>query len=347
MTGSHTDDASRPLLEVEDLSVEFPLPRTSLRNRGPRALRAVSDVSFTMRQGETLSIVGESGSGKSTTGRAILRLPPPTSGSVRFDGIEMSSLAPRQVRDLRRRMQMIFQDPLASVNGRMSVGDIIEEPLIIHGLGRAAERRARIVELMELVGLKPGWQGRYPHEFSGGQLQRVGIARALAVGPDFIVADEPVSALDVSVQAQVINLLARLKQELKLTLLFIAHDLSVVRQLSDRVAVVYLGRIIEIAECDTLYASPRHPYTKALLSAVPLPDPKAEAARTPILLEGEMPSPLSPPSGCPFRTRCWKAQPLCAAERPPLAPVSPQTEVACHFPEPAADTVPAGQLQPQ
>ena len=235
---------------------------------------------------------------------------------------------------MRRRMQMIFQDPYASVNRRMTVAEIIGEPLVVHGLAKGAAKTDRVDQLLGLVGLKPEWGSRYPHEFSGGQLQRVGIARALAVEPDFIVADEPVSALDVSIQAQVINLLARLQSELGLTLLFIAHDLAVVRHLSDRVAVMYLGRLVEIADCETLYASPRHPYTKALLSAIPLPDPEAEAKRVPILLEGEVPSPVSPPSGCRFRTRCWKAQPKCAEIDPPLVPISPETWAACHYPEP-------------
>lgn len=327
------DDTAPDILSVKDLRMEFELPRNSLLARDRKVLTAVDGVSFGIRRGETFSIVGESGSGKSTTGRSILKLPAPTGGSVVFDGIDLSQLDAGGMRAMRRRMQMIFQDPLASVNRRMKVADIIAEPLDVHGLARGQVRGDRVKELMELVGLKPEWGSRYPHEFSGGQLQRVGIARALAVEPDLIIADEPVSALDVSVQAQVINLLARLQKTLGLTLLFIAHDLAVVRHLSDRVAVMYLGKLVEIADCETLYARPRHPYTKALLSAIPLPDPVAEARREPILLEGEMPSPVSPPSGCCFRTRCWKAQPNCATDVPSLVQLSASTSVACHYPE--------------
>lgn len=323
-----------PFIDVRDMHVHFRLPRASLSEVRAPVLRAVDGVSFTIARGETFSIVGESGSGKSTTGRAILQLPPPTSGGVTVDGTDLASLSRADLRDMRRRMQMIFQDPYASVNRRMTVGDIIAEPMVIHGLHPGRARPARVGELMELVGLKPDWSTRYPHEFSGGQLQRVGIARALAVDPDFIVADEPVSALDVSVQAQVINLLQRLQRDLGLTLLFIAHDLSVVRHLSDRVAVMYLGRLVEIANCDTLYASPRHPYTRALLSAIPMPDPEAEAARSAIILEGEIPSPVSPPSGCPFRTRCWKVREACITTAPSLRTVDGGTRVACHDPEP-------------
>ncbi len=336
-----------PLLTVEDLRMQFPLPRTSLRI-GPRpVLTAVDGVSFAIRRGEVFSLVGESGSGKSTTGRAILRLPPPTAGRVTFDGRDLSQVRPAEMRRLRRRMQMIFQDPLASLNRRMTVDEIVAEPMDIHGLAAGRNRAARVRGLLERVGLKPAWGNRYPHEFSGGQLQRVGIARALAVEPDFIVADEPVSALDVSVQAQVINLLARLRRELGLTLLLIAHDLAVVRHLSDRVAVMYLGRLVEIADCDTLFAAPRHPYTRALLSAVPLPDPAAEARRRPILLEGEIPSPLAPPSGCRFRTRCWKAQALCAESAPTLRPLGPGSAAACHFPEPVGTEAVSAPAPPQ
>lgn len=331
---SQPGDGATFLLGVDDLRVEFELPRTSLRSRQRQSLTAVDGISFGIRRGETFSLVGESGSGKSTTGRSILRLPPPTEGSVTFDGVDLSKLNAAGMRDMRRRMQMIFQDPFASVNRRMTVAEIIAEPLVVHRLATGAAKTDRVSNLLRLVGLKPEWGSRYPHEFSGGQLQRVGIARALAVEPDFIVADEPVSSLDVSVQAQVINLLARLQKELGLTLLFIAHDLAVVRHLSDRVAVMYLGRLVEIADCETLYTSPRHPYTKALLSAIPVPDPEAEAQRVPILLEGEVPSPVSPPSGCRFRTRCWKAQPTCAEVDPPLVQISPETWTACHYPEP-------------
>ncbi len=324
-----------PLLDVRDLRVAFALPRTSIRQVERRSLVAVDGITFSIRRGETLSLVGESGSGKSTTGRAILRLPPPTSGSVTFDGTDMSTLGPGDMRDMRRRMQMIFQDPFASVNRRMTVAEIVAEPLVVHDLAKGAALKARVRELMDLVGLDPDWAARYPHEFSGGQLQRIGIARALAVGPDLIVADEPVSALDVSIQAQIVNLLVKLQKDLGLTMLFIAHDLAVVRHLSTRVAVMYLGRLVEIADCDALYAHPRHPYTRALLSAIPVPDPVAEARRDPILLDGEVPSPVNPPSGCRFRTRCWKARALCAEVEPPLTELSPGTLAACHFPEPA------------
>ncbi len=331
---AQTGDGATFLLGVDDLRVEFELPRTSLRSRQRQTLTAVDGISFGIRRGETFSLVGESGSGKSTTGRSILRLPPPTDGSVTFDGVDLSKLNAAGVRDMRRRMQMIFQDPFASVNRRMTVAEIIAEPLVVHRLATGAAKTDRVNNLLSLVGLKPEWGSRYPHEFSGGQLQRVGIARALAVEPAVIVADEPVSARDASVQAQVITRLARLQEELGLTLLFIAHDLAVVRHLSDRVAVMYLGRLVEIADCETLYTSPRHPYTKALLSAIPVPDPEAEAQRVPILLEGEVPSPVSPPSGCRFRTRCWKAQPTCAEVDPPLVQISPETWTACHYPEP-------------
>ena len=322
-----------PLVEVEGLTMEFPAARTSMLPGGKQTLRAVDDISFTIAAGETLSLVGESGSGKSTTGRSLLQLPRPTGGSVRFDGIELTTLRKSAMRRMRRRMQMIFQDPSASLNGRMRVAEIIGEPLDVHGLAAGQQKHERVRELLDLVGLKADMASRYPHEFSGGQLQRIGIARALAVEPECLVADEPISALDVSIQAQVVNLLQELQERLNLTYLFIAHDLAIVRHISDRVAVMYLGKIVEIADCDELYRRPLHPYTNALLSAVPIPDPTVEAGRQPIILQGEMPSPVNPPSGCRFRTRCWKADALCAEVQPAFEEKEPGHWAACHYPE--------------
>ncbi|MFF5235181.1 ABC transporter ATP-binding protein [Dactylosporangium sp. NPDC000521] len=321
------------LLEVRDLAVDFKVPR-----RGsllPARLRAVAGVDLDIRRGEILGVVGESGCGKSTTGRAILQLLRPSRGSVTFDGTELTTLPGRRMRAMRRRMQMIFQDPYASLNPRMTIGELIEEPLLVHADLPAAGRRAKAQEIMRLVGLSDRWHDRYPHEFSGGQRQRVGIARALVSGPDFVVADEPVSALDVSVQAQIVNLLEQLQEELGLTMMFIAHDLAVVRHLCDRIAVMYLGTVVEVGGCEELYQSPRHPYTKALLSAVPIPDPLVETKRQRVLLTGDVPSPLDPPSGCRFRTRCWKAQEVCATTVPVLTDPADGHRVACHFPEPA------------
>lgn len=319
------------LVQATDLRVEF-----RVRSRGGPlggTLTAVDDISFGIRRGETLGMVGESGSGKSTTGRALLQLDRPTSGSVRFDGVELTDLSPRKLRGARRRMQMVFQDPYASLNPRMTIGQTIADSLLVHHVGTAHERRDRVAEILRTVGLNPDWASRYPHEFSGGQRQRTGIARALAVDPDFVVADEPVSALDVSVQAQTINLLESLQDRLQITFLFIAHDLAVVRHLSDRVAVMYLGKIVELAGRDDLYVRPAHPYTHSLLSAVPVPDPEVEAKRERIILHGDIPSPLDPPSGCRFRTRCWKAEDVCAQVEPPLVQLRPDHVVACHFPE--------------
>ena len=329
----------RPLLEVEGLRVWFPVKRGVLQ-RQVGWVYAVDDVSFSIRAGETLGLVGESGSGKTTTGRAVVRVNRPQAGSVRLDGEDLMLLEGSELRRRRRRFQMVFQDPYSSLDPRQTVGEIIGEPLGIHGLPRDGNRRRRIGELLELVNLDPTFADRYPHEFSGGQRQRIGIARALAVEPELIVCDEPISALDVSVQAQVINLLERLQGELGLTYLFIAHDLAVVRHIADRVAVMYLGRIVESADVDTLFAAPAHPYTVALLSAVPVPDASVERRRQRIILTGDIPSPSQPPSGCRFHTRCWLYERLgrpedCVEKDPALSPLPAAQEhhVACHFPD--------------
>ncbi len=315
------------LLEVRDLRTWFPI-RGGILSRTVGYVKAVNGVSFTVRRGEVLGLVGESGSGKTTVGRTILRLIDPTGGVINYRGTDLAKLPRGKLRPYRRKMQIIFQDPFASLNPRMTVGDIIGEPLIIHRLVKSAKERVeRVAELLRMVGLSPDHMRRYPHEFSGGQRQRIGIARALAVDPEFIVADEPVSALDVSIQAQVVNLLQDLKEELGLTLLFIAHDLAVVEHISDRVAVMYLGRVMELAPAEALYRSPKHPYTEALLSAVPIPDPTVKRER--IVLEGDIPSPINPPSGCVFRTRCRYAIPECATAVPELREVSPGHYKAC------------------
>ena len=319
------------LVHVKGLEVHFPVYGHGVFRRQSGTVKAVDGVDLEIRRGETLGLVGESGCGKSTTGLAILRLIEATGGSVEFDGIDVGSLGKRDLRSLRRRMAMIFQDPMASLDPRMSIADIVAEPLVIHDFvdGRTA-RRKRVGEVLELVGLNPDHRNRYPHEFSGGQRQRVGIARALATQPDFIVCDEPIAALDVSIQAQVMNLLEDLQSELGLTYLFIAHDLAAVQHFSDRIAVMYLGRVVETAARDELYAAPKHPYTQALLSAVPVPDPKVERNRTRILLEGDVPSPLDPPSGCNFRTRCRHAFEPCPVQEPILEGAGDHL-VACHL----------------
>jgi len=324
-----------PLLRVRDLKVHFPIFRGLLR-RKVGAVRAVDGISFHIREGETLGLVGESGSGKSTTGRAILRLVDPTAGASVFQDTDLTSLGPEALRRARRHMQMIFQDPHASLNPRRSVGRALREPLEIHRVGTPVERARRVTELLEMVGLGAGAARRYPHEFSGGQLQRIGIARALATSPRFVVADEPISALDVSIQAQIVNLLAELKEELGLTYLFIAHDLAMVRHISHRVAVMYLGRIVEAGSREEIFQHPLHPYTRALMAAIPVPDPDREARRTRIHLPGDIPSPASPPPGCRFHTRCPFAAPICRTEDPPLRETGGGDDphgVACHLAE--------------
>ena len=318
-----------PLLEVRHLVKHFPVGGGFL-GRGAGLVRAVDDVSFTIRRGETLGLVGESGCGKTTTGRAILQLERATSGQVLFEGRDLTTLDEVELRDVRRRMQVIFQDPYGSLNPRMTVGQMLAEPLAVHGIVReSAGRAARVRELLERVGLLPQHAFRYPHELSGGQRQRVGIARALAMEPTLIVCDEPVSALDVSIQAQIINLLEDLQRELGLTYLFIAHDLAVVRHISDWIVVMYLGKIVEIADRRALYEDPQHPYTKALLAAVPIPDPELEARRERVVLGGEVPSPLNPPTGCVFHPRCPIAVDRCPREVPELREIQPGHRAAC------------------
>ena len=322
--------AAGDLVVATDLAVHF-AGRRSLLAAAPPAVRAVDGVSLAVARGEVLALVGESGCGKSTTGRAILQLVSPTAGSVRFAGRELVGLPGAEMRRVRRHMQMIFQDPFASLNPRMTAGETVEEPLLVHGVDDPAERRGRVAESLEQVGLRADWNGRYPHEFSGGQRQRLAIARAIAVRPDFIVADEPLSALDVSLQIQIVMLLADLRQRYDLTYLLISHDLALVARIADRVAVMYLGKIVEVATARDVFERPAHPYTRALLDAVPIPDPTVEAARAYVPLSGEIPSPSRPPSGCRFRTRCPHAMALCAEIEPPLRDVAPGHAAACHL----------------
>jgi oligopeptide/dipeptide ABC transporter ATP-binding protein len=317
------------LVRVRDLKMHFPITQGILIQRRVGAIKAVDGVSFDVLRGETLGLVGESGCGKSTTGRAILQLYRPTAGDVFFEDVSLTTLKGERLRQMRRRMQMIFQDPYASLNPRMTVGDIIGEPLLVHNISKGKERRERVQELLKVVGLNPYFVNRYPHEFSGGQRQRIGVARALAVNPDFIICDEPISALDVSIQAQIINLLEDLQAQFDLTYLFIAHDLSVVRHISDRVAVMYLGKIVELTDRKELYDNPLHPYTKALLSAVPIPDPVVEERRQRIILEGDVPSPASPPAGCNFSTRCPVVMDICHEQDPEFVDVGGNHWAAC------------------
>ena len=319
------------LLDVRGLQMHFPVSKGVIFQSKVGEIKAVDGVSFQIMRGETLGLVGESGCGKTTIGRCILQLLKPTGGEVRFRGEDLTQLSGKEMRPLRKELQVIFQDPYGSLNPRMTVGSIVEEPLIIHKIGDRNERKNRVQELFEVVGLNPNMMDRYPYEFSGGQRQRIGIARALAVNPTFIVCDEPVSALDVSIQAQVINLLRSLQERFDLTYLFIAHDLSVVRHISDRVAVMYLGKIVEITGRDELYRDPKHPYTRALLSAVPIPDPVVEASRERIILTGDVPSPIDPPKGCSFHPRCPFAMDVCREITPVLKPTTQGHSVACHL----------------
>ncbi|MEU9762815.1 dipeptide ABC transporter ATP-binding protein [Streptomyces sp. NPDC047985] len=350
-TGESGGTRGEPILQVRGLVKHYPLTRGVLFKKQIGAVKAVDGVSFDLAAGETLGIVGESGCGKSTVARMLVHLERPTAGAIRYKGEDITRLSGRALKAVRRNIQMVFQDPYTSLNPRMTVGDIIGEPYEIHPeVAPKGERRRRVRELLDVVGLNPEYVNRYPHQFSGGQRQRIGIARALALNPEIIVADEPVSALDVSVQAQVVNLLDRLQREFALSYVFIAHDLSVVRHISDRVGVMYLGRIVESGTDAQIYDHPTHPYTQALLSAVPVPDPTVRAHRERIILHGDVPSPADPPSGCPFRTRCWKARERCAREVPPLAVPEvfrgtggpAEHDSACHFAEEKRVVEPGG-----
>jgi len=318
------------LLEVKNLKKYFKINKGFIK-KDIRNVKAVDDVSFKIYKGETLGLVGESGCGKSTTGRTLIRLYEPTAGEIIFDGAEIGGMSEQELKPFRKRIQMIFQDPYASLNTRMTVGDIIGEPLDIHNIASGEERQKRIYELLERVGLSKMHASRYPHEFSGGQRQRIGIARALAVNPEFIICDEPISALDVSIQAQVVNMLDDLQKDFGLTYLFIAHDLSMVKHISDRIGVMYLGKLVELTESNTLYEKPLHPYTQALLSAIPIPDPEVTRKKQRIILEGDVPSPINPPSGCRFRTRCIYAMDICSKIEPELKEIEKDHFVACHL----------------
>jgi peptide/nickel transport system ATP-binding protein len=335
--------ADGALVSIQNLKIYFPIKSGIVLDRHVGDIKAVDDVSLEIERGETLGLVGESGCGKSTVGRAILRLYKPTAGKIVFDGTDISELGEDELRPLRRRMQMVFQDPYASLNPRHSVGRIVGEPLRTHGLAGRRQAAGRVRELLQIVGLPADAASRYPHEFSGGQRQRIGLARSLALNPDFVVADEPVSALDVSIQAQIINLLENLQREFDLTYLFIAHDLAVVRHISDRIAVMYLGTIVEVSPAEELYDNPLHPYSILLLSAVPIPDPEVEEQRETILLAGDLPSPANPPPACRFHTRCPYVQPTrCRTEVPPLRKLGEGHLVACHW----AEEIKAGRIQP-
>jgi len=331
---------AQPLLSIRDLKVHFPVRSRGILKGKTQTVKAVDGVDLDVYRGETVGLVGESGCGKSTTGQAILQLIKPTSGTVQFDGMELTELWNRrfgrdgwssQLLDLRKRMQMIFQDPYACLNPRMTVESIIGEPLRNFSIKKGNERRRRVQELLKKVGMNPRYIRRYPHEFSGGQRQRLGIARALALHPDLIIADEPISALDVSIQSQILNLLEELQGEFNLTYLFIAHDLAAVRHISDRIAVMYLGKLVELAPASELYADPKHPYTQALISSVPIPDPAIERKRERIVLKGDVPSPMNPPSGCPFHTRCPLMEDRCTSETPPLRQIDKNRQAACHL----------------
>lgn len=328
-----------PLLVATNVVKEFPI-RAGLLKRTVGQVQAVSDVSLTIDRGETVGIVGESGCGKSTLGRVLMNLIPPTSGSITFEGREIGRLSEKQMRPIRQRIQIVFQDPYASLNPRMNIGEIVGEPFLVHQGLKASQSRDKVEKILQTVGLSPEHTARYPHEFSGGQRQRIGIARALALDPSLIILDEPVSALDVSIQAGVVNLLKDLQQEMGLAYMFIAHDLAVVRHICHRVGVMYLGKLVEIGPKEQLYTAPRHPYTAALLSAVPVPDPKRERARRRIVLEGDVPSPINPPSGCRFRTRCWKATEECITTEPALIDQGGGHFFACHHPEDVVATPP-------